>query len=413
MDLTKRIILSMLLGVLLGVIVNVFASNLVVTLLLVQIADLIGKVFLACLQMVVIPLVLFSILSAIINIDGGNAIGKISLKAITAYLCTTLVAITIGLCFATLFSPGQNASFMLPTEELGSTDVPDLVSVVSGFFSTNPFASLAQGNIIQVIILAIIVGFSLRSLGDRVSQLKVFIAQANILIFDIIDRVIRVSPWGVFALIFETFATEGFAVFVPLMGYVAVVIIALLFHGFLTYGLMLSTFSISPWYYFKNMRTPLIFAFSTASSAATIPVTIKALDKNCGVDPSVSSFVIPIGATINMDGTAIMQGVATVFISNLYGIDLGMMDFLMIIITATLASIGTASVPSAGLIMLTMVLNQVGLPIEGIALIIGIDRLLDMIRTSINIAGDGVIACIIAKTEGLLDISQFKMRVNY
>jgi Na+/H+-dicarboxylate symporter len=410
MDVTKKIIISMIAAMTLGVVVNLLLIDLAFIGVIISLADIVGQIFLACLQLVVIPLVLFSILSAIFNINEGPALGKISVKAIVGYISTTIIAVIIGLAFATLFSPGQGSMLEMPA---GSTDVvtaPNFADVFVNFFPKNPFSALASGNIIQVIIMAIIFGFALRSLGDKVAQVKALIDQLNVLVFAVVDWVIKVSPIGVFSLIFVTFSLQGFSIFIPLLGYVSVVISSLFFHAFFTYGIILTVFKLSPIQYFRNMRTPMLFGFSTASSAATIPLTLKALRENCGVDPAVSSFVVPIGATINMDGTAIMQGVATVFISNLYGIDLTIVDYSLIVITATLASIGTASVPSAGLIMLTMVLSQVGLPVEGIALIIGIDRLLDMIRTSINVSGDGVISCIIAKSEGLLDTHQFNVK---
>jgi Na+/H+-dicarboxylate symporter len=410
MDVTKKIIISMIAAMTLGVIVNLFLIDFTFIGAIISLADIVGQIFLACLQLVVIPLVLFSILSAIFNINAGSALGKIGIKAIVGYISTTIIAVIIGLAFATLFSPGQGSILEMPT---GSTDVviaPNFANVFINFFPKNPFSALASGNIIQVITMAIIFGFALRSLGDKVTQIKVLIDQLNTLVFEVVDWIIMISPMGVFCLIFITFSLQGFSVFIPLLGYVSVVIASLFFHALFTYGTILTVFKLSPIQYLKNMRTPMLFGFSTASSAATIPLTLKALRENCGVDRSVSSFVVPIGATINMDGTAIMQGVATVFISNLYGIDLSILDYLMVVITATLASIGTASVPSAGLIMLTMVLSQVGLPVEGIALIIGIDRLLDMIRTSINVSGDGVISCIIAKSEGLLNTNQFNVK---
>jgi DAACS family dicarboxylate/amino acid:cation (Na+ or H+) symporter len=211
----------------------------------------------------------------------------------------------------------------------------------------------------------------------------------------------------VFALITRTFATQGIEIFVPLAGYFAAVVAALTLHLLLTYTSLIRVAGLSALMFLRKMRAVMTFAFSTSSSSATIPLTLRTLEKRLGVDNSIAAFTVPLGATINMDGTAIMQGTATVFIANVYGIDLGLGDFLTVILTATLASIGTAAVPSAGLIMLAMVLGQVGLPVEGIALIIGIDRLLDMLRTAVNVCGDSAVTLLVAKTEGALDVAQF------
>ncbi|MEE8249839.1 MAG: dicarboxylate/amino acid:cation symporter, partial [Gammaproteobacteria bacterium] len=215
-------------------------------------------------------------------------------------------------------------------------------------------------------------------------------------------------PIGVFALIARTFATQGIDIFRPLLGYCIAVVIGLLLHLFVTYGLLLRASGLSPIRFLIHMRAPMSFAFSTSSSSATIPITLNTVETRLGVKNSIASFTIPLGATINMDGTAIMQGVATVFIANVYGVDLVLADYIAVILTATLASIGTAAVPSAGLIMLAMVLGQVGLPVEGIALIIGIDRLLDMLRTAVNVAGDAAVTCFVALSEGEMDLETFR-----
>lgn len=407
LTLTHTILIAMLIAILFGSISNLYFSDTSFVLFSIDLSDAIGRIFLACLQLVVVPLVLVSILNAVINTHAGSSLGVIGFRSIFGYLLTTVFAISIGLLIANICQPGfgSNLAMDIPTIEVA--DTPNVIDVVVGFFPTNPFRALIDGNMIQVIILALIFGLAIRSIAVKVDTWICYIDQGNMIMFEIVDRIIRISPIGVFALIFETFATEGSGIFLPLIDYFLIVILALLIHASVTYSLLLMLFGISPIKYFKNMQEPIFFAFSTASSAATIPVTLKALNEKCGIDRSVTSFVIPIGATINMDGTAIMQGVAAVFISNLYGIDLVLMDYVMIVFTATLASIGTASVPSAGLIMLTIVLNQVGLPIEGIGLIIGVDRILDMVRTSINISGDGVISCIIAKLDGSFNRDRF------
>jgi DAACS family dicarboxylate/amino acid:cation (Na+ or H+) symporter len=219
--------------------------------------------------------------------------------------------------------------------------------------------------------------------------------------------VIKLAPIGVFALISRTFATQGIEIFRPLADYFLAVIAALIIHLLLTYTSIARLAGLSPMLFLKKMRAVMTFAFSTSSSSATIPLTLNTVERRLGVENSVAAFTVPLGATINMDGTAIMQGVATVFIANVYGVDLALADYITVILTATLASIGTAAVPSAGLIMLAMVLGQVGLPVEGIALIIGIDRLLDMLRTSVNVCGDSAVTCLIARSEGAINMAVF------
>jgi DAACS family dicarboxylate/amino acid:cation (Na+ or H+) symporter len=234
-----------------------------------------------------------------------------------------------------------------------------------------------------------------------------FFTDLNEVIMKMILLIIKLAPIGLFTLIARTFANQGIDIFLPLAGYFLVVALALLVHLAVTYSLLLRAAGLSPIKFLGQMRAPMSFAFSTSSSSATIPVTLNTLETRLGVQNSVASFTVPLGATINMDGTAIMQGAATVFIANVYGIDLALGDFITVILTATLASIGTAAVPSAGLIMLAMVLGQVGLPVEGIALIIGIDRILDMMRTAGNVAGDGAVTCFVARTEDAMDVAIF------
>jgi len=401
------ILIAMLIAILFGSIGNLYFSDTSFVLFSIDLSDAMGRIFLACLQLVVVPLVLVSILNAVINTHAGSSLGVIGFRSIFGYLLTTVFAISIGLLIANIFQPGFGSTLTLDIPTIEVADTPNVIDVVVGFFPTNPFRALLDGNMIQVIILALIFGLAIRSIAVKVDTWIRYIDQGNMIMFEIVDRIIKISPIGVFALIFETFATEGFGIFLPLIDYFLIVILALLIHASVTYSLLLMLFGISPIKYFKNMQEPIFFAFSTASSAATIPVTLKALNEKCGIDRSISSFVIPIGATINMDGTAIMQGVATVFIAQFYGIVLTPDQFLMVILTATLASIGTAAVPGVGLIMLTMVLGQVGLPVEGIGLIIGVDRLLDMLRTAVNVTGDGTVALIVASSEKDLDHGKF------
>jgi Na+/H+-dicarboxylate symporter len=257
---------------------------------------------------------------------------------------------------------------------------------------------------LPIIVFAVLFGLALVVSGEPGKRIYKTFQDLNEVVMKLVFMVMLVAPYGVFALVTRTFANEGFSAIAPLGKYFGLVIVVLLIHGIFTYSTLLRVFAkLNPIQFFKNARTVHLFAFSTASSNATLPVTIDAAENRMGVNNSVASFVLPLGATINMDGTAIMRGVATVFISQAYGIPMGISAFVMVIVTATLASIGTAGVPGVGLVMLTLVLRQVGLPVEGIALIIGIDRILDMVRTAVNVTGDMVVSCIVAKFENQFD----------
>ncbi len=249
-------------------------------------------------------------------------------------------------------------------------------------------------------------GIAVLMLGERSKTFVEACEYMNELMMKVVQIVMAFAPYGVFCLIAKTFTEQGIGLFMPVIPYVLVLVGALLLHLFVTLMLFLKLFAgLNPITFLQKIRPAQIFAFSTASSNATIPVTLRCVTERMGVNNSVASFSVPFGATINMDGTAIMQGVATVFLANVYGIDLGLGGYLTVIAMAVLASIGTAGVPGVGLVMLTMVLGQVGLPIEGIALILGVDRLMDMIRTAVNITGDAVVSTIVAKTEGQMDLA--------
>ena len=272
----------------------------------------------------------------------------------------------------------------------------------------NPFEAMSEGKMLQVIVFALLFGVAVTLSGEKGRHVLNFFNDLNVVIEHMVGIVMKLAPVGVFALIAKTFATQGLDIIMPLAGYFLVVALALVIHAALTYGLLLKLIGrLNTMLFFYKMRSVQLFAFSTASSNATIPVSLKNAEERLGVDNSIASFTIPLGATINMDGTAIMQGVATVFIANVYGMDLGISQFLTVILTATLASIGTAGVPGVGLVMLAMVLSQVGLPVEGIALIIGVDRLLDMMRTAVNVTGDAAVTCIVAKSEKALNPETF------
>jgi len=409
MSFTQRILLSMLAGVLVGIALNMYGSGagLVNDLLVDGLFYVVGAVFVAMLKLMVVPLVVVSLVCGVNAMGDVRTIGRVGGKTLGLYLLTTAIAIMLALLLAQLFSPGAGYQLTGEFAEYVPREAPPLTEVIINIFPENPIQAMADGEMLQIIIFALLFGLATNLAGARGRPVVKLFSDLNEVILKMVLLIIMLAPIGVFALVSRTFATQGVEILRPLAGYFILATGALLLHLFVTYTLLLRSVGLNPLRFLAKIRAPMSFAFSTSSSAATIPVTLNTLETRMGVKNSVASFTVPLGATINMDGTAIMQGVATVFIANVYGVDLAIGDYLTVILTATLASIGTAAVPSAGLIMLAMVLGQVGLPVEGIALIIGIDRLLDMLRTAVNVAGDGAVTCLVARSEGALDLDTF------
>jgi DAACS family dicarboxylate/amino acid:cation (Na+ or H+) symporter len=409
MSFTQRILLAMLAGILVGIAVNIYGAAVepLTGFAVEGVFYVLGQIFISLLQLMVVPLVLVSLVCGVTALGDLRALGRVGGKTFGLYLMTTAIAIMLALAVARVLSPGEGFELVGELAEYQSREAPPLTEVIIDMIPENPIRAMADGQMLQIIVFALLFGFSITLAGERGQHVMNLFTDLNEVIMKMIFLVIRIAPIGVFALIARTFANQGLEIFKPLAGYFIAVMVGLLLHLVVTYGLMLRIAGLSPFKFFGQMRAPMSFAFSTSSSSATIPVTLNTLETRLGVQNSVASFTVPLGATINMDGTAIMQGVATVFVANVYGIELAFGDYVTVIMTATLASIGTAAVPSAGLIMLAMVLGQVGLPVEGIALIIGIDRLLDMLRTAVNVAGDGAVTCFVARSEGALDLAVF------
>ncbi len=363
----------------------------------------IGQAFVSLLTVLIVPVVVVSLVSGTAALNDIRRLGRVGIKTILFYLTTTALAISMALLAAIIVSPGEGFD-LLPDEEVTVREAPPLTEVVIGLFPSNIVEAAAEGQILQVIVFSMLFGMAMTMAGAAGERVLSLFQDLMEIVMKLVTIVIWLAPIGVFALIARVFATEGFEAFPPLIGYMTVVMFVLIFHGLVVYPVLLKFVGgLSPAKFLKKIWPAQAFAFSTASSAATIPITLRAVEKRMGVDNSVASFTVPLGATVNMDGTAIMQGVATVFIAQAYGLSLGVPEYLMVILTATLASVGTAAVPGAGLIMLAMVLNQVGLPVEGIALIIGVDRIIDMLRTAVNITGDATATCIVASSENALD----------
>ena len=407
MNLTVRILIGMAAGVLVGLAVQGFTSDdhWLQTVLIQDVFDAGGKVFIASLRLMVVPLVLVSLVCGSSSLADGASMGRLGGKSIGLYLFTTAVAISLALGLALFISPGEGGSASQAVEYTPRPS-PGLKETFLNIFPTNPVQAMADGNMLQIIVFALLLGTALGRSGDAGQRIRSFFEDLNGVLMRLIVMLISLAPFGVFFLMAKLFSEVGWRDIIELGKYFATVILALVLHASVVYpALLLWLAKTNPLKFYRKMREPMLFAFSTSSSGATLPVTLRTVEKKLGVDNSIASFSVPLGATINMDGTAIMQGVATVFIAQYFHVDLVFTDYLMVILTATMASIGTAAVPGVGLIMLTMVLTQVGLPVEGIALIIGVDRLLDMTRTAVNVAGDATVATIVAHSEKKLDRS--------
>jgi len=407
MSLTTKVLIGMALGIIVGLAINLMGLNVKGTFIHENIVNglflIIGKMFVTGLKMLVVPLVIFSLITGVMGIGDIRALGKVGGKSFALYMLTTAIAIAVGIGIAATLGIGEGVH-MSTEASFTAKEAPALSSVLIDIIPSNFINAMAQGKMLQIIFFSILAGISILMVGKKALPLVELIEIGNEVMMKMVNIVMAVAPYAVFALLARAMANLGLGLLADLAGYVIVLIGALMLHLFVTLMGILKIFSgMSPAKFLKKMRETQIFAFSTSSSNATIPVTLRAVTERLGVDNSVASFTVPFGATINMDGTAIMQGVATVFIANAYGVDLGVAGYLTVILMSVLASIGTAGVPGVGLIMLSMVFTQVGLPVEGIGLILGVDRLLDMIRTAVNVSGDAAVSVIVAKSEGKLD----------
>ncbi|WP_107850498.1 dicarboxylate/amino acid:cation symporter [Oceanimonas marisflavi] len=363
----------------------------------------IGKAFISAIKMLVVPLIFISLVCGVTAIKDVTRMGRIGVKTFATYIVTTAIAIPIGLIMAIWLKPGEGMDLGSATS-MDIKEAPSIVDTLLGIIPTNPFASFADGNVLQIILFAIFLGIAINLVGEKADPVrKVFDAFADVM-YKLTDLVIAFAPFGVFALIATTTGQYGLDVLLPLLKVIAGVYLGCIIHALFTLGGGLALLTrLSPVQFFKGIFEAQLVAFSTTTAAGTLPVTMACARDNLGVSKDVSSFVLPVGTTINLDGTALYQALTAVFIAQAYGIDLGMAEYGMILLTAILASIGTASVPGGGLIVLSLVLSTVGLPLEGIALVAGIDRILDMARTTINVTGDAAVSVLIAHSEGELD----------
>jgi Na+/H+-dicarboxylate symporter len=367
----------------------------------------VGDMFLRAFRMLIVPLIFLSLASGVGSMTDLTEMGRVGMKSFVLYLLTTAIAVTIGLAFGYIFQPGAGIS-LGEVEAVAMRDAPTFGGFLVNLIPINPFQAFAEANVLQIITFALLIGVAVNLAGDKAKNVGRLIDEGAEVMYKLTHMIIQITPYGVFALMAVIAAKYGLDVLLPLGKLVLVVYGALLFHAVVTYGSMvkfIGGFRLKP--FFKGLFDAQLVAYSTASSSATLPVTLSCVQENLGVSKRVSSFILPLGATINMDGTALYQGVAALFVAQAFGIDLTVANGLTIILTCTLASIGSASVPGAGLVMLTMVLTSVGLPLEGIAIIAGVDRIMDMFRTAVNITGDSMVSVLVAKTEGEIDMATF------
>lgn len=361
--------------------------------------DPLGKIFMALLSMLIVPLVLSSLVVGVTSLGDLKSLGRIGVKTISLYLITTAIAIAIGLILGNLIQPGAGMDIAL-AKAAETKAAPSLGQVLTNMFPKNAFASMVNANMLQIIVFALFLGVSITLAAEKGKPMLDFFTSMSETMYKMTAIVMKFAPYGVFALIAVTVSKYGASVLLPFIKVISVVYIGCILHAVLAYSGLVAAFAHkSPLWFFKGIKEASLTAFVTRSSSGTLPVTMECCH-NMGVPDKVASFVLPLGATINMDGTALYQGVCALFIAQAFGIPMSISTQLGILVTATLGSIGTAGVPGGGLIMLTLVTTQAGLPMEGVAMIAGIDAVLDMIRTSLNITGDAAVATVVAKSEG-------------
>lgn len=402
-SLTFKVLVGMILGIIFGLVINILelnTENSFINLYIINgLFHIMGQMFITALKMLVVPLVFFSLITGVLGIGSIKSLGRAGIKSFGLYLFTTAIAIAIAIFIAATFDIGKGVN-MDVSATFSAKNAPSISEVIVGIIPGNIVDALASGNMLQIIFFSILVGISILLAEKKAKSIINIVEAGNEIMIKMVNIVMIFAPYAIFALLAKALANIGLDLLLDLASYVLVLIAALAFHLYVVLMIILKVFTnLNPYIFLKKMRDTQIYAFSTSSSNVVIPITLRTITKKLGVDNSIASFSIPLGATINMDGTAIMQGVATIFIANIFNIDLNLTSYLVIIFMAVLASIGTVGVPSSGLIMLTMVFEQVGLPVEGIALILGVDRLLDMIRTAVNVSGDAVVSIIVAKSE--------------
>ena len=405
-NLTKNILLGMFFGLLFGAVIFYLdpLPEYLTFFIGTYLFNLGGDIFINLLKLMIVPLVFFSLVTGISSLGSLKSLGNITLKTIGLYLTTTAIAVSLSLLVGSIFRPGSGYSSDLSVSPDSLPEGQGTYETILGIFPSNIIQAMADNQMLAIVFFSIIFGLALNKTNHLTDNISKAFEKLNIVFMQLVIMIISFAPIGVFCLIGKFVISDGLNVFQEAFMYVILLISVLILHTFLTYSLMLKIFTnLSVVTFFKKMKDVAIFAFSTSSSAATIPVTLNTVENNLGVNKNVASFVVPVGATINMDGTAIMQGMATIFIAQMSGIELTLIEYVQVVILAVATSIGTAAVPSAGTITLIIILQQFGLPLEAIGIILAVDRILDMIRTSVNVCGDAAVSCIVASSEEELD----------
>lgn len=398
MKLWKKMFIGLGLGVIAGLILGPHASYL----------KPIGSVFLSLLNMLVIPLVFSSLTVGVTSISDIKKLGRVGLKTFFLYVITTMIAIIIGLFLAKMTSPGMGLNLIQENTDTAAYETSDILKMFASMVPQNPINSLASGNILQVILFSILLGLGINFAGEKGRKVGAALESLSEVMFAMTCMVMKFAPYGIFAIMAWVAGTFGVGILLPLLKFVLVIYAACIIQSIFVFGGMLIFMAkLRPWNFFKGMGDAIAVAASTTSSSATLPASLHCAQANLGVSKNIASFVLPLGATINMNGTAIFQAISAIFIAQAYGIDLGFQSMLTIVLTATLSAIGCAGIPGGGLVTLSIVLASVGLPLEGIAIVAGVDRIRDIVCTIVNILGDAVVAVYVAKSEGELDEKKY------
>ena len=413
LKLIHKVFIGLISGIIVGALLYPMKENPIVSKYIVSgLFEFLGQGFLRLVKMIIVPLVFASLVTGTAAMNDVKKLGRIGIKTLAFFMGTTAIGIIAAIVGANILKPG--AGIVLENVQKAqyvAKETDSFVKVLLNIIPTNPIEALVKGEMLQVIFFAVMTGFVITILGEKAKRLQGIFEEVNSLMLKMVSLIMELAPFGIFGLIGKTFITLGWAAMKPLASFIIVTYILLLFHGLVVYQILLRVYAKeSPVAFLKKILAPMTLAFSTSSSAACIPLSLKTLKEEFNVEEKISSFTIPLGATINMDGTAIMQGVATVFIAQLYNIHLTTNDYFMVVLTAVLASIGTAGVPGVGTIMLSMVLSQVGLPLEGIGMILAVDRIVDMGRTTVNITGDLVCSVIIDRIEKRAESAEEKVQ---
>ncbi len=388
----QRVLGALILGIATGVIFGEAAT----------VVKPLGTLFINAIRMLVVPLVFFALITSITSLNDTGKVQRLAGKTIGLFLLTAIIASVLGLIVASLFNWGD--SLQLTATEVRQRDIPPVADVITNLIPTNPVAALVNGNILQIIVFASLVGIAINVVGEKAQPMRSVIQAGAEIMFQITRMVLQLTPFGVFGLMAWAVGNYGLETLLPLGKFILAIYIACLIHIVFVYGGFVKAFGgMGLRQYFKAILPAQLVAFSSSSSYGTLPVTYKVVTENLGVSKDYASFVLPLGSTINMDGCGgIYPAIAAVFIAHIYGIELDALDYLLIIGTATLASLGTAGVPGTAMVMLTVTLSVVGLPLEGIAFIAAIDRIIDMMRTTTNVTGDTMVALVVGRSEGLV-----------